>query len=109
MIVNYVSKHVSKDSMSFATSQYNSFLHKHKLEPDTEFVNFKHDYLVLEPGLTHLDFADCLTEGEYNEYVSTYSDDAFCVVPFHPISQLAILHHNKCIADEVYNNPKYYE
>ena len=109
MIINHIANYVSSTSMSFATSQYNSFLHRHKLEPDTEFVNFKHDYLVLEPGLTHLSHADCLTSKQYREYVDTYREDAFDVVPFHPITQLAILHHNNMIADEVYNNPKYYQ
>lgn len=109
MIVSNIHNCISSASSQFATTQYNNFLSKHDLEPDTEFVNFKHDYLVLEPGLTHLDYADCLTQAEYDEYVATYKEDAFDVVPFHPHTQLAILHHNNMIADEIYNNPKYYE
>ena len=109
MIVNNISSYIDAKSTQFATTMYANFLSKHDLEPDTEFVNFKHDYLVIEPGLTHLDFADCLTEHEYREHVKTYEDDAFMCVAFHPHSQLAILHHNNMIADEIYNNPKYYQ
>ena len=54
MIVTNMSNYISSASNSFATTMYENFLSKHDLEPDTEFVNFKHDYLVLEPGLTHL-------------------------------------------------------
>lgn len=108
MIVNNISNRVSSASTQFANAQYNNFLSKHKLEPDTEFVNFKHAYLVLEPGLTHLDYADCLTEHEYKEHVSTYQEDAFEVVAFHPHTQLAILHENNMIADAIYDNPEYY-
>jgi len=109
MIVSNIHNRISSASSQFATTMYNNFLSKHDLEPDTEFVNFKHDYLVLEPGLTHLEYADCLTEREYVEFVEKYQEDAFEVVPFHPHSQLAILHENNMIADEIYNNPKYYQ
>ena len=39
MIVNNISNRVSSASTQFANAQYNNFLSKHKLEPDTEFVD----------------------------------------------------------------------
>tara|TARA_Y100000389_G_scaffold170369_1_gene177295 strand:+ start:1598 stop:1927 length:330 start_codon:yes stop_codon:yes gene_type:complete len=109
MIVTNMSNYISSASDKFATTMYENFLSKHDLEPDTEFVNFKHDYLVLEPGLTHFDYADCLTEDEYQENIKLYEEDGFMCVAFHPHTQLAILHENNMIADEIYNNPKYYQ
>jgi len=108
MIVTNMSNYISSASTQFANTQYDNFLSKHELPPNTEFVNFKHAYLVLEPGLTHLEYADCLTESEYREHVTTYQEDAFDVVAFHPHTQLAILHENKMIADAIYDNPEYY-
>lgn len=109
MIVTNMSNYISSASNSFATTMYENFLSKHDLEPDTEFINVKHDYLVLEPGLTHLEYADCLTEHEYQENIKLYEEDGFMCVAFHPHTQLAILHENNMIADEIYNNPKYYQ
>ena len=47
MIVTNMSNYISSASTQFANTQYDNFLSKHELPPNTEFVNFKHAYLVL--------------------------------------------------------------
>lgn len=40
------------------------------------------DYIVTEPGLTSLSFAQVLTSAQYANYVTQFSSDSFAVVPY---------------------------
>ena len=83
----------------------NNFCKKHNslklfdlLNSQTKITNSK-QVIVVEPGMTDLEFGQSITLQQYRSNCKKFSSDAFTVVPFHPLTQLQILLANDLICE----------
>ncbi len=95
-IVNLVA---TPNAMQYATRQFNIFCSQHNI-PNTVNTSTvaSHKYIVSEPGLTHLQTAEILSQSQYNAAVNLYSADCFVVVPYTAINELAVKYDAKMLA-----------
>ena len=68
------------------------------LDSKTKITNSK-QVIVVEPGLTDLEFGQAITLQQYRSNCKKFSSDAFTVVPFHPLTQLQLLLANNLISE----------
>ena len=68
------------------------------LDSQTKITNSK-QVIVVEPGLTDLEFGQAITLLQYRSNCKKFSSDAFTVVPFHPLTQLQVLLANNLICE----------
>jgi hypothetical protein len=68
------------------------------LDSQTKITNSK-QVIVVEPGMTDLEFGQAITLQQYRSNCKKFSSDAFTVVPFHPLTQLQILLANDLICE----------